>query len=191
MSVPEDQVTYEFEASDKTIVHLRRMSDRQRTRFTGTGYVEANKRLLVFARFGQANIEINSDTVVSTDDLRPLYNALHECVLDLVRDLTVDQKDYDAVASWDHPGDWTDLGALINRIVEIELPSQDSSPIPPPEKVDEMSDQEVARLGESSEPKSGRGRTKRSSSVEATSSNGTESTQAEKLEIVETSPLQS
>lgn len=184
----EQELTYTFEASDGVKITLQRMSDRQRTRFRGVGFVEINKRLLLFARLGQTNVDVESEQVATVEDLRPRYDELHASILELIHGL-VSEPDLATVKSWDHPGDWIDLQALFGAIAEQELPKPaDNKTVPTPDQVDALSDAEVSRLGESSRPKSTRGSTKPSSQAEATSSSGTASTEAKKLEIVETSP---
>jgi hypothetical protein len=185
--VSEDQVTYTFEASDKAVITLRRLTDRERTRLFGWAYKEIIKRFQLFANRSDVNINEASEEVVSTEEIQPLYDAFRNPLLAVVRPL-VSAKDYKVLESWSDPGDWIDLYALLMRINVEEIPKAEETVVPKPEDVDNLTDDEVARLGGSSPPKSTRGGTRRSSPAAATSSSGTASTPVTTPEIAATSP---
>jgi hypothetical protein len=184
-AVLEDAITYEFVASDKTVIRLRRMSDRQRTRYTSFTLGSVSSYFMKYA----AATNVEGGNVVDPVEVQPLYDDYHRIVVDAVRDLLVDPAQVEVLNSWDHPGDWPDLVGLLTAIGAAEMPRDESAPdIPKPELVDGMNDKEVQRLGEDSAPKLGVVNTTRSKSRTATSSSGAESTKDEKPATSEMSP---
>lgn len=185
MDTHEDNVVYEFVASDKTVIKLRRMSDRQRTRFANFTMAAVQKSLNDFLRTVIEDKVIDGKTTqvmtgATVEEVRPKYDNFRHQLFAVVDELLVDPADLEILNGWDHPGDYADLTELGTLIINTEFASQDSTAVPPPEKVDEMSDKEIERLGESSARKSHRGSTSRSSTAAATSSSGAESTPDEK-----------
>jgi hypothetical protein len=180
MDVLEDSVIYKFTASDGAEIELRRMSDRQRTRFYGFTANELQKCFLAFSRLGMRNWDVDSQESVTVAEIQPVYDRYRNALLPFVVNLLINPDDEETIRRWDHPGDWQDLAGLLNRIVEVEAPESGGTTIPMPDKVDNLPQKEVERLGESSAPASRRGSGSRSKSAAVTSSNGVGSTLAEK-----------
>jgi len=177
VSVPEENVTYNFIASDQTVIRLRRMSDRQRTRFFGFEVVEIQRSMMPFMEM------IANDPDITREKAQPLYDRYRHTLIEKVRDILVDAADADVIESWNHPGDHADLDNLGQYIVANESPKEEETAIPHPNKVDALDDKEIERLGEPSARKSRRASTSPSLEVAATSSVGAESTPVEKPAI--------
>jgi hypothetical protein len=169
----EDEVTYDFTASDGVVIKLRRMSDRQRTRFQNFTMASIHKALQDFLAVMISPEQMM--TGVSVEDAQPSYDHYRSLVMSLVKDVLVDPADLKIMESWDHPGDYVDFSNIGNSIMEGEFGAQENPVVPPPDKVDGMDDKEIERLGESSGKKSRRASTSPSLTPAATSSSGTES----------------
>jgi hypothetical protein len=174
VSVPEENVTYDFIASDQTVIKLRRMSDRQRTRFFGFEVVEIQRSMMPFMEM------IANDPDITREKAQPLYDRYRRTFIEKVRDILVDPADAEVLSAWDHPGDHADLDNLGQFIVSNESPKEEETAVPHPDKVDALDDKEIERLGEPSARKSRRGSTSPSLEVAATSSVGAESTPVKK-----------
>lgn len=183
----DETMTYDFVASDKTVIKLRRMSDRQRTRLFGFSIGAVHG---MFQRFIAA-CNPQQDDAPSRESVQPLYDDFRNNLLSVIQDILVNPDDLKIMQDWDHPGDWVDLygdNGIFGAIVAKEAPPATETVVPLPEAVEALTDEEVNRLGESSAPKPGAVATTRSRSRSATSSDGAESTKAEKPETSGTSP---
>lgn len=187
MDIYEDDVVYEFTASDGVVIKLRRMSDRQRSRVLNFTVAEIQK---AFTDFLQMLVGPDGTLIgTSEEEIQPYYDRFLHGAVKMCKDILVNPDDAHIIESWNHPGDYPDINNLLNGIIAHEQPQSDV--IPKPDKVDEMSDEEVKRLGESSARKSRRGNISQSLPAEATSSSGAGNTQDEKPVISEMSPTQS
>jgi hypothetical protein len=185
MDINEDNINYTFTARGGEVITLRRMSDRQRTRFF----------IFTFATIGQKfknfmELVVTEDdgvmTGVTPEEAQPAYDAYRKQVYAVVDELLVEPQEVEVIRSWDHPGDYVDISGLLNAVIEAEVPQYTN--IPTPGKVDEMDDKEIERLGESSAPKRRRASTSHSSPVTETSSGGATPTADELPATSEMSP---
>jgi hypothetical protein len=190
MEIIEDKVSYTFTASGGEVITLRRMSDRQRTRFFNFTFAAVRQKFQDFIKLVVTE-EGGLLTGVTVKEAQPAFDAYREQVYAVVDDLLMEPHDVTVIRSWDHPGDYADLSGLLNTVVEAEVPKQDDVSVPTPDKVDEMSDKEIERLGEPSASKRRRANTSPSSPVTETCSSGAESTADEKPAIFEMSPTPS
>lgn len=190
MSIIEDNVTYTFTASGGEVITLRRMSDRQRTRFFNFTFAAVRQKFTDFIK-----LVVTEDggllTGVTVEEAQPAFDAYRTQVYAVVDDLLVEPHDVVVIRGWDHPGDYADISGMLNALVEAEAPKQQDNGIPTPDKVDEMSDKEIERLGEPSAPKRRRASTSPSLPAEETSCGGAVVTEAEPPTIFEMSPTPS
>lgn len=157
----QDLGRYSYACADGSSMELRRMSEREQERFA-----KGPALWLLDCLNDFAEVQNHTRLMALLEDLRAI-----------VKQVGIDEA-YRLVRGFDDPKFWADIPKLALRILQSEgiVATAEEGQLPAPEKVDQLPEAEVERLGESLAPSSSPANTSPCDSPAETCSAGSGST---------------